>query len=338
MEKRKLGRTGLMVSVIGMGGIPLQKISEKEAMDLFEDIHTSGINFIDTARGYGISESYIGKGIKNKRDQYILATKSTMRTYETMKAEIEISLKNLRTDYIDLYQLHFVKDLDTYRQVMADDGAYKALLEAKAAGKIGHIGITAHKKEVLELALEEDYFDTIQFPYNPIESQGEELFERAKAKDIGVIIMKPIAGGAFESGELSLKYILNNKNVSVAIPGMETSDLVRKNSEVGKSDYSLSDEEKRIISDTISQLGETFCRRCGYCEPCPEGIVISGQFLLEGYLLRYDLKDWAKERFSVLDKSAKDCVECGICETRCPYDLPIRKMLKKVAISFSDTK
>ena len=336
MEKRRLGRTGLMVSVIGMGGIPLQKISEKEAMDLFEEIHASGINFIDTARGYGISESYIGKGIENRRDQYILATKSTMRTYETMKEDIEISLKNLRTDYIDLYQLHFVKDIETYKQVMADDGAYKALLEAKAAGKIGHVGITAHKKEVLELALDEDCFDTIQFPYNPIESQGEELFERAKAKDIGVIIMKPIAGGAFESGELSLKYILNNKNVSVAIPGMETSDLVKKNSEVGKKDYSLSDDEKLIISDTISQLGETFCRRCGYCEPCPEGIVISGQFLLEGYLLRYDLKDWAKERFSVLDKSAKDCVECGICETRCPYDLPIRKMLKKVAVSFSD--
>lgn len=338
MKKRILGRTGLEVTIVGIGGIPIQKISQEETTEMFKAVKESGINFIDTARGYGISEEYIGNAINGSRDHYVLATKSTMRTYEEMKADIEISLHNLKTDYIDLYQLHFIKDEAVYNQVMGENGAYKALVEAKEAGKIGFIGITAHKKEVIELALETDHFDTIQYPYNPIERHGEYLFEKAKAKNIGVIIMKPIAGGAFEKGELSIKYILNNENVTAVIPGMETSELVIKNANIAKNDLVLTEKERNEIQAVVDQLGETFCRRCGYCEPCPEGIVISGQFLLEGYLLRYDLEDWARQRFEALDKTAKDCIECGICETRCPYELPIREMLKKVSISFNEER
>ncbi len=334
MKKRVLGKTGLEVTVVGVGGIPIQKINQSETTEMFKEVCSQGINFIDTARGYGVSEEYIGNAIEGKRDRFILATKSTMRTYEEMKADIDVSLKNLKTDYIELYQLHFVKDMDVYEQVMSKDGAYKALVEAKEQGKIGFIGITAHKKEVIEVAMETEKFDTIQFPYNPIENQGEHLFKRAKELNIGVIIMKPIAGGAFEKGELSIKYILNNENVTTVIPGVENSELVKKNAEVGKNDFTLSDEEKAEIQDTIDALGETFCRRCGYCEPCPQGIVISGQFLLEGYLLRYDLKDWAKTRYNGLSVDASDCTECGLCEPKCPYDLPIRKMLKKVQKSF----
>lgn len=334
MKKRILGRTGLEVTVVGIGGIPIQKINQEVTTDMFKEVHRQGINFIDTARGYGISEEYIGNAIKGMRDDFILATKSTMRTYEDMKADIDLSLKNLKTDYIDLYQLHFIKDMDVYNQVMAEDGAYRALVEAKEEGKIGHIGITAHMKEVLEVAIETDKFDTIQFPYNPIEKQGVKLFERANELNLGVIIMKPVAGGAFEKGELSIKYILNNKNVSAVIPGMESVDLVIRNAEIGRNDFTLTNEETAEINDIVESLGETFCRRCGYCEPCPEGIVISGQFLMEGYLLRYDLKDWAKERYAGFAKNASDCTECGICEPKCPYDLPIRKMLKKVVKSF----
>lgn len=335
MEKRILGRTGLEVTSISLGGIPIQRISQEEADEMFKTVMTCGINFIDSARGYGCSEAYIGHAIKGHRDDFILATKSTMRTYEEMKKDIEISLKNFQTDYIDLYQLHFVKDEKTYQDVMAENGAYKALLEAQKDGKIGYIGITAHKKEVLELALEDDLFDTIQYPYNPIERHGEYLFERAKKQNVGVIIMKPIAGGAFDQGELSIKYILNNQNVTCVIPGMETSELVLKNVEAGK-DIRLSKEDHQKIQEVVDALGDRFCRRCGYCEPCPQGIGIPGQFVLEAYLVRYDLEAWARGRFEGLEVTAKDCIECGICETRCPYELPIRDMLKHVSKSFGE--
>lgn len=334
METRILGRTNLKVTVIGVGGIPIQKVTQEETNKMFEEVCNQGINFIDTARGYGVSEEYIGNALIGIRDKFVIATKSTERTYEKMKDDIEVSLKNLKTDYIDLYQLHFIKDLDVYKQVMSKNGAYRALVEAKELGKIKHIGITAHKKEVIELALKEDLFETIQFPYNPIENQGEYLFEIAKRKNVGVIIMKPIAGGAFENGEISIKYILNNKNITSVIPGMENVDLVKRNAKVGKNDYALSEIEKKELKDTIDRLGETFCRRCGYCEPCEAGISIPTQFILEGYLLRYNLKKWATDRYNSLDKTAKDCTECGVCLTRCPYNLPIPEMMRKVAKSF----
>lgn len=335
MEKRTLGRTGLEVTTVSLGGIPIQRISQEEANKMFETVKALGINFIDSARGYTCSEAYIGNAIEGDRESYILATKSTMRTYEDMKKDIEISLSNFKTDYIDLYQLHFVKDEAMYQQVMSENGAYKALLEAQKEGKIGYIGITAHKKEVIDLALDDDVFDTIQFPYNPIERHGEYLFERAKKQNVGVIIMKPIAGGAFDKGELSIRYILNNTNVTCVIPGMETGELAEKNVRAAKN-LALSDADYAEIQEVVEALGDEFCRRCGYCEPCPQGIGIPGQFVLEGYLLRYDLKDWAEGRFAALDKTAKDCIDCGICETRCPYDLPIRKMLKRVSKSFGE--
>lgn len=334
MNKKLLGKTGLEVSVIGFGGIPVQRVEEKDVKALFDHALDRGINFIDTARGYTVSESYIGKAIEGKREAWILATKSTARDYQGMKADIEISLSNLRTDFIDLYQLHFVKDMDIYEQIMAEDGAYKALVEAKAAGKIGHIGITSHDASLLEQVIGSGHFETVQFPYNPIESQGVKMFEMAHKLNIGTIVMKPIAGGAFEKGEISLKYIMQNENIDIAIPGMDTIDVIDKNTHHDVVSGPLTEADLKLIESVKAELGETFCRRCGYCDPCPEGINISAQFLLEGYMMRYDLKDWALTRFKSLEKTAKDCVECGACEPRCPYDLPIRQMLKKTAKTF----
>jgi len=334
MKLRTLGKTGLEVSVIGFGGIPIQRVSEDEAKKLFDHSLENGINFIDTARGYTISEELIGKAIEGKRDKWILATKSTARDYDGMKKDVEISLKNLKTDYIELYQFHFVKDRETYDQIMGKNGAYKALVEAQAEGKIGHIGITGHDAKLLEEVIPTGKFATVQFPYNPIEYQGENLFKIAKELEMGVIIMKPIAGGAFEKGELSIKYILQNECVTSAIPGMDKMEQVTVNTADDIVNNPLTEEEKKEIAVIVDALGDTFCRRCGYCQPCSEGINIPAQFLLEGYLLRYDLKEWAIDRFKGSDKTAYDCTECGICEPKCPYDLPIREMMKNVQKSF----
>lgn len=331
MHKRILGRTGFEISLIGFGGIPIQRLDEEQALELIQEANNQGINFIDTATGYGRSEELIGYSIeKTGRDKWIIATKCPARDYEGMKKAIDESLNKLRTDVIDLYQLHHVSLEEQYTQVMAENGALKALKEAKQAGKIREIGITSHTVEILEKAIETGEFSTIQFPYNPVERQGEKLFKRAKELNIGVIIMKPIAGGAISKPELSLRFITENPNVSVIIPGMDKVEHIIENSKAAISPRLLSSEERKAIEKEVSELGEEFCRRCGYCGPCPQDINIPTQMVIEGYYLRYDLKEWAKERYDGQERNASHCIECGLCEPKCPYNLPIRKILKRV--------
>ncbi|MBF4695413.1 aldo/keto reductase [Fusibacter ferrireducens] len=335
MKQRRLGKTELMVSSIGFGGIPIQRASQEKANEIVDQMIAEGMNFIDTAIGYTVSESYIGNALAgDKRKKFVLATKSPAKDYEGMKADIEKSLKALQTDYIDLYQCHLIRNREQYEQVMGENGAYKAMLEAKDSGKIGHIGITAHSAEFLMEVLEEMPFETIQFPYNLVERQGEKLFERAKALDLGVIIMKPMAGGAIENGTLSLRFILENSNISVVIPGMETPELVEKNAAVGHDFKPISDAEKIEIEKFVNEIGSQFCRRCGYCLPCVQGIDIPVQFIMEGYLTRYGLEAWAKERYESQAITASACIKCGACEPRCPYNLPIRDMLERVQANF----
>lgn len=330
MEKRMLGKMDFGASVIGFGGIPIQRITDEEGIEVVNTCLDSGINFIDTARGYGKSEEVIGKAIADNREQWVLATKSMVRDYEGMKKDIEISLQNLQTDYIDLYQLHNVRKMEEYEEIMGEKGAYKALLEAKEAGKIKAIGFTGHDVDMAERAVDSKKFASIQFPYNIVESQGEKVFEKAKKEGIGVIVMKPLAGGALDDGTLALKYILNNPNISVIIPGMDSIEQVKENASVPAVDYTLTDKEQEKIEEIQQKLGNRFCRRCGYCAPCAVGIDIPAQFLMEGYYSRYNLKEWAKTRYDALDKKASDCTKCGICEPKCPYDLPIREMLEEV--------
>lgn len=336
MRKRVLGRTGLEVSEVGFGGIPIQRVDGEMTQKLLNASLETGMNFIDSARGYTISEALIGKALEGKRDKWIIATKSTAKDYESMKADVDISLKNLRTDYIDLYQFHFVKTEEQLEMILSENGAMKALIEAKESGKIGHIGITSHSADVLKIALEKDCFETIQFPYNPVETQGEGVFELAKEKNVGVILMKPIAGGAIRRGEVSIKYVLNNPNVTVAIPGMDSLEQVKKNARVAKESLTLNQDELEIIKEIKEELDGGFCRRCNYCAPCTQGIDIPLQFVVEGYLTRYNLQDWANDRYKGLEIKADDCVQCGACESRCPYDLPIGEMMGRVSKNFKE--
>jgi predicted aldo/keto reductase-like oxidoreductase len=331
MEKRRLGKTNLEVSVIGFGGIPIQRVDEDLAIKLLKESYSKGINFIDTARGYNQSEELIGTAVeKIGRENFIIATKSMKRDYIGMKEDVEISLKNLKTDYIDLYQFHNVRSMEELSTIISDNGALKALKEAKEKGLIKEIGITGHTPEILDKALDLGEFSTVQCPYNPVERQAEDLFKKANDMGIGVIVMKPLAGGAITKGELSLRFIVDNPNVNVAIPGMESIEQINENSFVGIDMRKLRKEEEEELFEEANSLGAEFCRRCGYCLPCPQGIDIPVQFLMEGYYTRYNLKDWAQERYDAMENRATNCVECGQCEPRCPYNLPIRKMLKNV--------
>lgn len=333
MVYRVLGKTGYKVSRMGFGGIPIQRIDKEGTRTLIRKLHEDGVNYIDTARGYTVSEEYLGYALEGIRQDFVLATKSMGRTKAAMAADIETSLKNLRTDYIDLYQIHNpnAADLET---VQASGGALEALREAKAAGKIGHIGITLHSAELFEKAVLLDWVETIMFPYNIVETQGEELIRKCAENNIGFIAMKPLAGGAIDDATLALRHIMNNPDVSVVIPGMATIDEANQNLDAVNDVSPLSDEETAKIENIRASLGTQFCRRCNYCAPCSAGIGIPAVFILEGYYSRYNLQDWAVARYQAMEKKASDCIGCGVCETRCPYNLPIRQMLRKVETVF----
>lgn len=333
MDYVTLGKTGLKISRMGFGGIPIQRIDAQGTKELIHKMADAGVNYIDTARGYTVSEEYLGYALEGVREKFVLATKSMARTKEAMTADIEKSLGNLRTEYIDLYQVHN-PSMEQLEQVMNEGGALEALKEAQAAGKIRHIGLTAHSVAVFERALELDWVETIMFPYNIVESQGEELIARCKEKNIGFIAMKPLAGGAIENASLAIRYICANDNVTVVIPGMAEEKELEQNLRACLDESPLSEEEQKEIARIREQLGSNFCRRCNYCAPCTAGINIPSVFLFAGYLERYDLGDWARDRYDSLAVKASACVGCGECETRCPYQLPIREMLKKCAQEF----
>ena len=333
MKTVTLGKTGLKISRVGFGGIPIQRSSEQDVCHLFDIMQERGINFVDTARGYSVSESYIGAALEGRRNKFIIATKSMARSRDGMAADIERSLTNLRTDYIDLYQIHgpSMANLD---EVCGEGGALEALFEARAAGKIGHIGLTAHSMEVFERALELEWVETVMFPYNIVETQGEELIAKCAEKNIGFICMKPIAGGAIEDTALAMRFIAANPAVTVIIPGMYTAEEVDQNIASAEDTSPLSDDELARCKAIRDDLGSTFCRRCNYCAPCTVGINIPNSFLFKRYLERYGTVEWAKSRYNALPVKPSDCIGCGVCEPRCPYNLPIREMLKEVSKAF----
>lgn len=334
MIYRRLGKTELKVSLIGFGGIPIQRVSMEESARVIHRAEELGINFIDTARGYTVSEEYIGYALKGRRDKWHVATKSMARTKESMIKDIDISLKNLKTDYIDLYQIHNIKEMDSYNLIVSENGALQALLQAKKEGKIGHIGITFHSLDVLKHAIESGLFETVMYPFNIVENQAEDAFKRARELDLGVIAMKPMAGGALKNGTLAMRFIAENKNITSLIPGMADLNEVEENVKAIENFSGLKEEEVKNCIKIRKELGESFCRRCGYCAPCPNGIDIPFNFILRAYYENYDLKDWAIDRYKSMKSHAEDCRECGICEGRCPYNLPIRKMLKDVKKTF----
>ena len=335
MDYVQLGKTGLKISRVGFGGIPIQRITPTEAGVLMQAVAEAGINYIDTAKAYTVSEAYIGEAIAGMRNRFVLATKSMARTKKEMEQDIATSLERLRTDYIDLYQVHN-PNMQQLEAVCAPGGALEALQEAKAAGKIGHIGLTAHSREVFRAGLSMDWVETVMFPYNIVETQGEDLMAECTRRGVGFIAMKPLAGGAIEDGELAMRFICANPDVTVVIPGMYSPTEVAQNVKAAENAAPLTPTEQAAAQRIRSELGSNFCRRCNYCAPCAVGISIPSVFLFEGYLSRYNLEGWARERYATLQVKAGACIGCGVCETRCPYHLPIRQMMKKSAIAFGE--
>lgn len=244
MQTVTLGRTGLTVSRLGFGGIPIQRIDQPAVRELLRAAHAGGVNFIDTARGYTVSEDWIGRSLEELglRDAFVLATKCRAVTAAEMEQELAASLRALRTDHIELYQFHN-PDLRALETILAPGGAMEKLLEAKAQGVVGHIGITAHLTAVFERALAVPGIETIMFPCNIVEQQGADLIARCAAAGKGFIAMKPLAGGAIEDGRLAVRCVLANPAVTVCLPGMAAPEELAANLAAAADPSPLTEQE-----------------------------------------------------------------------------------------------
>ncbi len=329
LKRRRLGKTGLMVTEMGFGGIPIQRVSEVDAIKVVKKCYELGINYYDTARGYTTSEERMGKALEDVRDKVYLATKSHAKTAKDLRDNLAISLKNLRTDYLDLYQLHNVTE-DSWKTLQAPGGALDELLKIKEEGIARHIGVTSHSPTFLtRIVAKGSPFETIMVGYNYIALEpGRDLFPTCKKMDVGIVIMKPFGGGAFTNAVTALKFVLANKNCNCVIPGMQLVSEVEENVAVCGGSLKLSEAELASIEVDRAALGKEFCAACDYCQPCPAGIPIS--FVLRTEMSTLRRMGWTegvmKQTKEVAPKVAA-CLDCGACETRCPYKLPIRQLL-----------
>ena len=335
MKEKILGRTGLKIKTLGFGGIPIQRITEEASIEVVRHCYELGMNYFDTARGYTVSEERIGKALEDVRDEVILATKSGKRTAEELEKELETSLKNLRTDYIDVYQLHNITYQEQWDQVRAPGGAMEAMNKAKEEGKIKHISVTSHNPDLSIDLVKSGLFETLMIPYNYLTPKpAEKLLPTCQEFNVGTIIMKPFGGGAFSNANTALKYVFNNPDTDLVIPGVLSIAEIDENWEVWQGDLSLSPDELALIERDKEELGNQFCRGCNYCQPCPQEIPISYVLRAEKQMLRR--MGWSDRRIEGMKKAfakVETCIECGACESKCPYELPIIKLLPEAMAS-----
>ena len=321
--KMRLGKTDLEVNKNGFGALPIQRRNEKDSIEILKKAYDNGINFYDTARFYTDSEEKLGKAFEDVRENIYIATKTGMETAEEFWSDLETSLKNLRTDYVDLYQFHNISFVPK-----AEDDLYKAMLEAKQEGLIKHIGITTHKITHAHEALESGLYETLQYPFSYLSGDEElKLIEKCKSLDIGFIAMKAMGGGLIKNSKASFAYINQFSNV-LPIWGIQKLEELDEFLSYD-SNTILDDKLKSTIEQDKKELGDNFCRGCGYCMPCPEEINISLCARMSLWIRRFPTEPNMDERTQEIMRHTLDCVECYECVDRCPYELDIPELLKE---------
>lgn len=330
MKTVRLGKTELEVSRVGFGGIPIQRLTEARAIRVVHACLDLGVTLLDTANGYTTSEERIGKALAarpGQRDRVVIATKTGARDAEGAQEHLDLSLRRLQVETIDLWQFHNISTPEAYEQVLGPDGAMKTARRAQEAGKIQHIGITSHSMEMALKAVPSGFFETIQFPFNFVTSEAaERLVPLAREHDLGFIAMKPFAGGLLDDANLALKYLLQFDGV-VPDPGIEVVEEIEEIAGIVAGDWVLSNGEQREMARIRSEAGTRFCRRCGYCEPCEQGVRISLVMNLRSAMQRFPADRLAAGPLADAVEGARHCIECGDCEEKCPYHLPIREMI-----------
>lgn len=335
MRKKRLGKTNLMVTPVGMGGIPMMRLRKKEAVELVKKVLDMGINFIDTANGYGDSEEKVGEALKGKRRKgVVIASKSPALDKKAFIEHVDLSLKRLGTDYIDIYQLHDLRS-NNVDKVMGKGGAYEGLLEAINQGKVKHPGFSVHDMQVAKELLNTQKFETIQIHVNFIETEYlEEVVPLAEKLDVGIIAMKPLGGGVFEDANLAFRFLMQYESL-VPDPGIEKVEEMEEIIRIVENPRPLTEEEKREIEYIRQEIGSKFCHWCGYCQPCPQGIAICSTLNIKNLAKRLPLAQLIPR--PGIEK-AEECTECNQCVERCPYHLPIPQLLKENLAYYKELK
>jgi predicted aldo/keto reductase-like oxidoreductase len=338
MKKIRLGKTDVMVSRIGFGGIPIQKSSEAEALRIVSSCFDLGINFFDTSRVYTTSEERIGKALAGHREEVIIATKTVSRTAEKISEDLATSLKHLGTDYVDLYQFHNVSTEDDLKTVITPGGLLDVVRRAKKEGTVRHIGITSHRLDVAKEAVKADCFETIMVALNFVNTEAaDELLAMAKENDTGVIIMKSMAGGMLENPVLAFKYLMQFPDVLPLI-GIAKEGEMEETIRIVEADEPITEDDREEMDRIRKELGTGFCRMCNYCQPCPQQIMISAIMYTKVAITRFDPKRIFEGEWNTFMEKVPDCIDCGECEERCPYNLPIRERIKEAAEQYAAAK
>lgn len=328
MNYRILGKTGLKISEVGFGCIPIIRLSEKEAVQVLRHAFEKGITFYDTANAYKDSEYKIGKALNDIRSQVVIATKTQKRDAVGVLEHLDNSLRMLQTDYIDLYQLHQVAQEKDWEAITASGGALEAVVKAKEQGKIRHIGITSHSLSMAIKLIKTEIFETVMFPFNFIEDAAkDELNEVAKSLNIGILAMKPFAGGVISSAAIAFKFLRQHANF-VPIPGYDSVAGIDEVLALYDQPNVVTEADLVLMDKYREEVGHQFCRRCEYCQPCPNGVMITPAM---GYpIVAKRMSPTVAVEFSKKAmETVPQCIECGICIARCPYELPIPEILKK---------
>ena len=329
IEQVELGRTGLRVSRVGFGGIPITRLTDAGAAALVREAIDAGISFFDTAHTYPESEPRIGLAMRDiERDAVVLASKDASADGPMFARHVEESLRRLGTDHLDLMQFHNVGDRAKWDAVRAPGGACEAALRLRDQGKVRHLGVTSHNVPLAEEMIESGLFETVQVPLNFVADDAEALLPRCRDLGVGFIAMKPFAGGAIEDAALALRYLQQFDGV-VPIPGIETRDELRQIVDLYSAPRGATSGELARIAQLRREIGKVFCRACGYCQPCPQGIAIPMILRVESFARRMPA-DRTRRAYDRHMPKIDACTGCRQCVERCPYDLDIPGMLPRM--------
>lgn len=328
MEYKRLGKTNLRVSMFGFGAVQICRLPEEEAIDLVRESVNKGVNFIDTAHDYPDSEDILGKALKGIRDEVIISTKSPKTSKDKFLDDLDTSLKRLGTDYIDIFLFHDVSK-DKKLDELLNNGVVEALIKEKEKGKIGFIGFSCHNPDIIERYYDIEEFAVLMVPINFISTEFvEKNYDKLVEQDIGILGMKPLGGGRIEDARVSLKYVNQYEKV-IPIIGMQRKSELEENLKLVRIKVPINDSDLKSMKKIKEELGDKFCRGCGYCMPCSHGIDIVQVNFLKVFFkqLSFD-KVVNSERTKVVEQ-VDECIECGECIEKCPYSLEIIDMIKE---------